>query len=182
MSGECKSYRLNSPMSWDEFKAMPDDIKATYINLLRNKFGVPDSIVAEMMGVHKVTMPNVIKRIGLGHGVKHGGRKTWNKEGFYAWLNGVEKVPAPVIEEPTQEEAVDPIPAQDAEPEAYMEEDVPFIQPEPSHPIRAELELMKAKEENAWLRNECNRNDMKIRILEAQMEVVRMIFGGSNHG
>ena len=35
MSGECKSYRLNSPMSWDEFKAMPDDIKITYIKLLR---------------------------------------------------------------------------------------------------------------------------------------------------
>lgn len=35
MSGEVKSYRLNEPMSWREFKAMPDDIKVTYIKLLR---------------------------------------------------------------------------------------------------------------------------------------------------
>lgn len=135
-----------------------------------------------MMGVGKDKIHLMFKKLGLAQG-KPKGRK-FDKEGFYAWLNGVEKVPAPVIEEPTQEEAVDPIPAQDAEPEAYMEEDIPFIQPDPIHPIHAELEaeLMKAKEENAWLRNECDRNDMKIRILEAQMEVVRLIFGGNNHG
>ncbi len=25
MSGECRSYRMNSPMKWHEFKAMPKD-------------------------------------------------------------------------------------------------------------------------------------------------------------
>lgn len=183
MNGECKAYRLNSPMSWDEFKAMPDDIKITYVKLLREKFSCPDSKIGEMMGVGKDKIHLMFKKLGLTQG-KPKGRK-FDKEGFCAWLNGVEKVPAPVIEEPTLEEA--------EEPEVFAEDDIPFEEPDPIkaervltgiRPSHAELEaeLMKAKEENAWLRNECNRNDMKIRILEAQMEVVRMIFGGNNHG
>lgn len=110
MSGECKSYRLNEPMNWNEFKAMPDDLKVTYIKLLREKYGVPDCKIADMMGVNKVTMSSEIKRIGLGHGEKHGGYKTWNKDGFYAWANGssvtnheeeipVEEEPVSVAEE-----------------------------------------------------------------------------------
>ena len=33
MNGECKSFRLNDPMVWKEFKSMPDDLKITYIKL-----------------------------------------------------------------------------------------------------------------------------------------------------
>ena len=81
MSGECKSYRLNEPMSWKEFMSMPDDIKVTYIKLLRQKFDVPDCKIGEMLGVEKNKMSIEIKRIGLGHGVKHGGNRRWDKEG-----------------------------------------------------------------------------------------------------
>ena len=31
MNGEVKSYHLNSPMLWSEFKSMPDDIQVLYI-------------------------------------------------------------------------------------------------------------------------------------------------------
>lgn len=91
MNGEVKAYRLNEPMPWHEFKAMPDDIKVTYIKLLREKYGVPDCKVAEMMGVNKATMSIEIKRIGLGHGEKHGGNRTWDQEGFLAWRTGAAK-------------------------------------------------------------------------------------------
>lgn len=37
MNGEVVSYKLNEPMTWAEFKALPDDIKKTYIKLLREK-------------------------------------------------------------------------------------------------------------------------------------------------
>jgi hypothetical protein len=39
----------------------------------------------------------------------------------------------------------------------------------------------KTKAENEWLRNECDNQRIHARILEAQMEVVRLIFGGKNH-
>lgn len=97
MNGEVKSYPLNKPMTWVQYKAMPDDIKEVYIKALRDKFGVPDCKIGEMMGVGKVAMSKEIKRIGLGHGEKHGGRRTWDRDGFACWLNGV-KVEAPVEE------------------------------------------------------------------------------------
>lgn len=51
LNGECKTYRLGAPMSWDEFSKMPDDLKAMYIKNLRKKFNVPDTEIADMMGV-----------------------------------------------------------------------------------------------------------------------------------
>ena len=41
MSGEVKSYRLNKPMTWQEFKAMPHDVQYGYIKLLKSKYSVP---------------------------------------------------------------------------------------------------------------------------------------------
>ena len=112
MNGEVKSYRLNEPMSWKEFKAMPDDIKVTYIKLLREKFNCFDTAIAEIMGVNKATFSIEIKRLGLGHGEKHGGRRTWNeRDAFYAWASGAkvvaEQPEEPIPEGPVAEESVD---------------------------------------------------------------------------
>jgi len=130
MSGECKSYRLNEPMAWKEFRAMPDDIKVTYINLLRGKYGVPDAEIANMMGVHKVNfskeMSQIRARIGDSFKKRTG---KFDKEGFYAWVNGVDKILAPVPEEVSAEEPIEE-PVQ-TEPEVYMEEDIPFEEPDP---------------------------------------------------
>lgn len=123
MSGECKSYRLNEPMGWKEFKSMPDDIKVTYINLLRGKYGVPDAQIANMMNINKASFSDEMKRIGLnvGHGVRSGTTK-WDKEGFYSWVNGVDQLSTPVpAEEPIQEPVITC-----EEPEEFMEEDLPF--------------------------------------------------------
>lgn len=100
MNSEVKSYRLNEPMKWAEFKAMPDDIKITYIKLLREKFRCFDSAIAEMMGINKVSFSHEIKRLGLGHGEKHGGNRKWEeKEAFYAWAHGVPIPAANPVEE-----------------------------------------------------------------------------------
>ena len=50
-NGECKTYRLGAPMDWDEFSAMPDDLKAMYVKNLRRKFSIPDEALATVMGV-----------------------------------------------------------------------------------------------------------------------------------
>ena len=36
LNGECKSYKLGSPMQWEQFKEMPTDLQAMYIKLIRN--------------------------------------------------------------------------------------------------------------------------------------------------
>lgn len=89
MNGEMKAYRLNDPMSWKEFKSMPDDLKETYIKLIRERYNPYDFSIAEMMGVHRVTFANEMKRLNLGVGKKHGGERTWDKEGWNRWSKGI---------------------------------------------------------------------------------------------
>jgi hypothetical protein len=114
MNGEVKSYRLNEPMSWSEFKAMPDDIKVTYVKLLREKFHCFDSAIAEMMGINKVTFSQEIKRLGISYGTKHGGNRKWeDKDAFWAWVSGA-RIPV--------EEAKDETPAE----ETVAEEETPI--------------------------------------------------------
>ena len=112
MSGEVKSYRLNEPMKWREFKAMPDDIKITYIKMIREKFGVPDSAIAYMLGVSRVPFSQTMQRLGIGKGKMGGGNALkYDKENWLVWANGVpvEQAELPVIETPveTVEEVVD---------------------------------------------------------------------------
>lgn len=100
MSGECKSYRLNDPMTWVEFKTMPDDLKCTYIKLLRQKFNAPDCKIADMFGISK-------GRLGLCGGHR-GGNRIWDKDGFDAWVKGMVCLPEALeeVSEPFMEEDV----------------------------------------------------------------------------
>lgn len=84
MNGDVKSYRLNDPMPWEEFKAIPEDIQTAYITALREKFNPPDSHIAEMMGVSAWTLSQRLAALGL----RLGARKQnveWDKEGWKAW-------------------------------------------------------------------------------------------------
>ncbi len=115
MNGEVEIYRLNSPMKWAEFKAMPDEHKVTYIKLLRNKWNVPDAQLATMFNVSTWAVCQEMKRLGLSLGAKKG-RSSWDKEGFMVWLYGVPKVEEtkavdePVVEEiPVAEEVVEEV-------------------------------------------------------------------------
>ena len=65
LNGECKTYRLGAPMSWDEFSKMPDDLKAMYIKSLREKFNVPDEELAASMGVDIWSFTDGLKTIKL---------------------------------------------------------------------------------------------------------------------
>ena len=137
MNGECKSYRLNEPMAWKEFKDMPDDIKCTYVKLLRQKFNVPDKYIAEMLGIGEYTFSGEINRLGISEGKNCRGRCTpWDREGYYAWWHGADKP-----SEPTQEEKVhwvEPESVNTEEPEAFLEDDIPFEEPDPVRACRLE--------------------------------------------
>jgi hypothetical protein len=89
MNGECKSYRLNAPMTWEEFKDVPDDLKVCYIKALRNKFNVPNNAIAEMFGVSAPVVTQHFKCYGLAEGKgASASKRNWNKEGWLAWLHG----------------------------------------------------------------------------------------------
>lgn len=88
MNGEVKSYKLNDPVSWAEFKAWPDDIKRDYITALRKKYNVSDTKIMEMLGVSCFTISREMKRLGISAG-QRSGRTKWDEDGWYAWVNGV---------------------------------------------------------------------------------------------
>lgn len=90
MNGECKSYRLNEPMTWEEFKQLPDDIKTMYIKGIREKYDVPDKYLAEAMGVASPTFCRWMKCLGCTLGVRMGLKGDAWKESeqgiaFYKW-------------------------------------------------------------------------------------------------
>lgn len=133
MSGEVKSYRLNEPMTWVEFKAMPDDLKVTYIKLLRQKFNVSDREIAKMFGISQTVISKWVRTLGIGAGTPLGGGgfRKWDEAGWRAWLN--REAPPQIVEESTPEEISEP----------FLEEDVPFLEepnpkaeePEPVEPV-----------------------------------------------
>ena len=207
MNGECKSYRLNDPMTREELLSMPDDLKIVYIQAIRKKYGIPDSPLGKAMGFTQQRFAKLVKRLGLCQGKEMGGRRKWNEEGFYAWWHGVDQLPTPVIEEPTEEPVIEEVPVNTSEePEAFVEEDIPWNAPETKQDYTyiapdAEIEALrkwndellkeheklmavheKDTQEITYLRNKCDNYHMNARILEAQMDVVRLIFGGKNNG
>lgn len=88
MNGEVKSYRLNDPMTYAEFKSMPDDIKVTYIKLLRERYNVSDTMISEMFGCSQKTVSNEFIRLGISRG-KGKGKTKCDADGWSAFLNGV---------------------------------------------------------------------------------------------
>lgn len=109
MSGECIKYAsLKKPMTWTEFKELPNDLKKEYIAFIRERFGAPDKYIAEMLGVTGNCLGLYVRDLGLGHGADSGnGKRKWEKEKFYAWRSGAvenENCP-PVIEDPVEPES-----------------------------------------------------------------------------
>ena len=90
MNGECKSYRLNDPMMWEEFKQLPDDIKTMYIKGIREKYDIPDKYLADAMGIASPTFCRWMKCLGCTLGVRMGLKGNAWKESeqgiaFYKW-------------------------------------------------------------------------------------------------
>lgn len=86
MSGECKTYRMSEPLSWEEFVEWPNEHKVTYITGIRDKFGASDKYIAEMFNVSCMMLGMWFKDLGMES--KNDCNENWNKEKFYAWRSG----------------------------------------------------------------------------------------------
>lgn len=120
MNGECKSYRLNDPMSWEEFKAMPEDLKIDYIKLIRQKYNAPDSAIAKyVFETSHWIFGKWVRSVGLGLGKASGGNgREWDKKGFMEWCGktSIEEIDIPVNDDipvdeeiPVEEQPLPPI-------------------------------------------------------------------------
>lgn len=89
MSGECRSYRMNSPMKWQEFKAMPKDLQIAYIKAIKEKYDPPIVAIAKMMGCERANLSRYLTSLGFEKGER--GHHPWDKMGFAEWCFGVPK-------------------------------------------------------------------------------------------
>ena len=80
MNGEVREYRMNSPITYAEFKKYPDDLKKKYIQRLRDMFDVPDKDIAAMMGVNVKTLDTALAKIDA-----RGGRRGKRKADYVAF-------------------------------------------------------------------------------------------------
>ena len=106
MSGECKSYRMNSPMKWHEFKSMPRDLQIAYIKAIKEKYNPSIDAIAKMMGADRANLSRYL--LSLGFEKRERGQHPWDKEGFAEWCFGLQKTEE---SQSVQEEVKDERPA-----------------------------------------------------------------------
>ena len=102
MNSEVKSYRINDPMSWKEFKELPDDLKVLYIEFIRKEFNAPNAAIAKAMGISNSYFSEYSKSLGLSAGTgncKSHGKwgKTEDCKRFNEWWYGKETKECDII-------------------------------------------------------------------------------------
>lgn len=83
MSGECKTYRMNEPITWEEFTEWPNEHKVTYIQNIRERFGASDRAIAGLFEVSALVFGMWIKDLGLEPMNECG--ENWDRDIFHAW-------------------------------------------------------------------------------------------------
>lgn len=109
MNGEVKSYNLNRPMTWEEFRSMPQDLQIMYIKKLRNEFGVPDSVLGKAMGVCRSSFSKAMRDLNLSLGKNAGAKgRQWigseKSSKFYEYWNKFSKKDESIKEESVEDE------------------------------------------------------------------------------
>lgn len=84
LNGEITTYRLKEPMSWAEYKKMPDDLRVFYLRELDN-YNPLQNDVAKMFGVSQATVSRELKRLDIGLGQ----RGPFDREGWKAFTGEV---------------------------------------------------------------------------------------------
>lgn len=105
MNGEVKEYRMNSPITYAEFKKYPDDLKKQYVKKLRDMFDVSDTDIAAMMGVNAKTLAASLNKIGA-RGGRRGKRKA-DYVAFEKWKRDNGAVPSECVQLTTDSVIVD---------------------------------------------------------------------------
>ena len=165
MNGEVREYRMNSPITYTEFKKYPDDLKKKYIQRLRDMFDVPDKDIAEMMGVNVKTLATALAKIDA-RGGRRGKRKA-DYVAFEKWKRDNGAVPSSCVQLTTDnvtEDGIDDM----TTPNILRAHDIDWDEVKQASRDSDVYEHVAALEqENA--------------ILKAKLEMVYLIFGGTRN-
>ena len=65
LNGPVSTYKLDEPMKWESFKAMPEDLQKKYILNLQETYQANDKMIAKLFRKSDVTVGEHRKRLGL---------------------------------------------------------------------------------------------------------------------
>ena len=65
LSGEVKTYNIHQRLTWEQFKALPDDLAAEHIAYLVDNFGANQSAIGQALGVSHITVSRYLKEHGI---------------------------------------------------------------------------------------------------------------------
>lgn len=65
LNGPVITYKLDEPMSWESFKAMPEDLQKQYILNLQNTCQANDKMISKLFGKSDVTVGEYRKKLGI---------------------------------------------------------------------------------------------------------------------
>ena len=112
-NGPVSTYKLDEPMRWDDFKAMPVDLQKQYLTNLVETYGATNEMLGDMFYVHPTHVGAVKKALGVvSHNPRHlsKGKKTIRDQMWAAFCNGVVGGGDAVKETPREPEKVETLP------------------------------------------------------------------------
>ena len=112
-NGPVSTYKLDAPMRWDDFKAMPMDLQKQYLTNLVETYGATNEMLGDMFYVHPTHVGAVKKALGVvSHNPRHLSKekKTIRDQMWAAFCNGVVGGGDAVKETPKEPKKVETLP------------------------------------------------------------------------
>ena len=165
MNGKVREYRMNSPITYSEFKKYPDDLKKKYVKRLRDMFDVSDTDIAAMMGVKAKTLNAALIKIDASGGRR--GKRKADYVAFEKWKRDNGAVPSSCVQLTTDnvtEDGIDDM----TTPNILRAHDIDWDEVKrASRDSDVYEHVATLEQENA--------------ILKAKLEMVYLIFGGTRN-
>ena len=112
-NGPVSTYKLDAPMGWDDFKAMPADLQKKYLTNLVETYGATNEMLGDMFYVHPTHVGTVKKALGVVSHNPHrliGEKKAIRDQMWAAFCNGVVGGGDAVKETPREPEKLEALP------------------------------------------------------------------------
>lgn len=110
LNGPVSTYKLDEPMNWESFKAMPEDLQKKYILNLQETYQTTDEMLGMMFGKSNVTVGKyraILGIDGLGHSKFSHDEKIVRNAKWNAFCNGVVGGKPGEIKEPEKVEEIE---------------------------------------------------------------------------
>ena len=172
MNGEIREYRMNSPITYAEFKKYPDDLKKKYIQRLRDMFDVSDTDIAAMMGVKAKTLNAALIKIDA-RGGRRGKRKA-DYVAFEKWKHNDGAAPSSCVQLTTDNVTEDGL-------KKLSDKINDMITPNILRAHDIDWDEVKRASRDSDVYEHVAALEQENAILKAKLEMVYLIFGGTRN-